>query len=52
MRKIKLTWEDLRQILKNQPNHNQLLSEETIAEITLVKPKTLLIYISRPIDNE
>ena len=41
MRKLKLTWAELRQILKES---DKLMPDEEIKEITLVKPKEILIY--------
>lgn len=47
MRKFKLTWAELAAILKRQDNGNgndvHLNSEEEIKEITLVKPREILI---------
>jgi len=43
MHSIKLTWAQLGEILKKQGNGVELLTDEEIKEITLVKPREILI---------
>ncbi len=43
LRKIKLTWAELAELLKKQGNSQGLLPNEEIREITLMKPRELLI---------
>lgn len=43
-RKIKLSWKELGEILKRA---NIVFKEEEIREMTLVKPKEILIYLTR-----
>lgn len=43
-RKVKLSWGELEELLQAK---KQLLPEEEIREITLVKPRTLLIHLER-----
>jgi len=46
-RKFKLTWIQLQEILRRQGNSLGLLPDEEIKEITLMKPKELLICAGR-----
>lgn len=43
-RKVTLPWEGLAEILRKS---NNMFGEEEIREITLVKPKQVLLYIRR-----
>jgi len=43
-RKIKLSWKELEQILQKA---ELVFLEEEIREITLVKPKEILIYLTK-----
>jgi len=47
MRKIKLTWAVFALILQQQENSIGLLRDEEIKEITLMKPKEILIRAER-----
>ena len=43
-RKVKISWETLREILQKS---ELILREEEIREITLVKPKEMLLYLQK-----
>ena len=43
MRKVKISWSQLQAILQRQGNGIGLLDNEEIKEITLMKPKEILI---------
>ena len=43
MRKLRLTWVQLQEILRKQDNGSGLLPNEEIKEITLMKPREILI---------
>lgn len=43
-RKLKLSWDELCKTLQRQGGEKALLPDEEIKEITLVKPRGLLIY--------
>ena len=47
MRKLKLTWSELCAILRKQGNNHGLLDYEEIKEITLMKPKEILIRVEQ-----
>ena len=44
LRQIKLTWVQFQEILRKQGSSSGLLPDEEIKEITLMKPKEILIY--------
>jgi len=52
MRKFKLTWVELCEILKKHGNTKGLLPGEEIKEITLMKPKELLIRAEQVMSNK
>jgi hypothetical protein len=47
MRKVTLTWTELQSILRKQTNGKGLMPDEEIKEITLMKPKEILIRAER-----
>jgi len=42
MRSIKLTWKQLEDILKKQ---GLVLTDENVSEVTLVRPRSLLLHL-------
>lgn len=48
-RKLKLSWENLENILKSI---ELVFEEEEISEITLVEPKEILLHLTRPNKKE
>ena len=45
LRSIKLTWGELSKMLKSQGNGKGIMLDEEIKEITLMKPKEILIRV-------
>lgn len=48
MRHIDIPWTDMENNLKE---HDAILPEETISNITLMRPKTLRVYLERPVSK-
>ncbi len=51
MHKFEITWKELSEILNKQGKNQGLLSDEEIKEITLMKPKKLLIRTEQMINK-